>query len=130
MQTVQTTQDIAYGLEMAREQYLAREEKRQQKAHALADSAKADPKLGAMELSRAFRQELSPCERKIHMDYKPSATVYLVKLGVRKKRIAFDEMFEFESPKLSRLEAQLDAERAARAAGYPIIGYVYSIDRV
>lgn len=56
-------------------------------------------------------------------------TGYIVRLAVRKKKIAFDEMFEFESHKLSKLEAQLDAEKAARKAGYPIIGYVYSIEK-
>lgn len=56
-------------------------------------------------------------------------TGYIVRLAVRKKKIAFDEMFEFQSDKLSRLEAQLDAEKAARKAGYPIVGYVYSIEK-
>lgn len=57
-------------------------------------------------------------------------TGYLVRLGVRKKRIAYDEMFEYQSDKLSQLEARLEAEKAARKAGYPIIGYVYSIDKL
>ncbi len=57
-------------------------------------------------------------------------TGYLVRLAVRKKQLAMDEMFEFQSDKLSKLEARLDAEKAAKKAGYPIVGYVYSIDRL
>ncbi|MBS9405716.1 hypothetical protein KG088_19260 [Halomonas sp. TRM85114] len=54
---------------------------------------------------------------------------HLVRLGVRKKRLALDEIFEFKSSKISKLEARLDAEKAARNSGYPIIGYVHSIEK-
>lgn len=47
-----------------------------------------------------------------------------VQLAVRKKRLAMDELFEFRTQSISRLEAKIEAERAARDAGYPIIGYV------
>lgn len=57
-------------------------------------------------------------------------TGYIVRLAVRSRRLAIDEMFEYRSDKLSKLEAQLDAEKAARKAGYPIIGYVYSIEKL
>lgn len=57
-------------------------------------------------------------------------TGHIVKLVVRKKKMSMlDEVFEFESPKISELEARLDAEKAARAAGYPIIAYVKSITK-
>lgn len=55
---------------------------------------------------------------------------YVVKLAVRTKRLALDDMFEYTSRKLSELEAKIDAEKAARDAGYPIIGYVYSIEKL
>ncbi|MCG7602100.1 hypothetical protein MHM84_20375 [Halomonas sp. McH1-25] len=51
-----------------------------------------------------------------------------VKLAVRKKQISLDEEFIHESRSISRLDAQLEAERAARAAGYPIVGYVIDIE--
>ena len=57
-------------------------------------------------------------------------TGHIVRLAVRRKQIALDEMFEYRSDKLSKLEARLDAEKAAKKAGYPIIGYVYSIDKL
>lgn len=57
-------------------------------------------------------------------------TGHIVRLAVRRKQIALDEMFEYKSDKLSKLEARLDAEKAAKKAGYPIIGYVYSIDKL
>lgn len=58
-------------------------------------------------------------------------TGYIVKLAVRKKRISFlDDIFEHRSSKLSKLEAKIDAERAAKDAGYPIIGHVHSIEKL
>lgn len=59
----------------------------------------------------------------------PSPTVggYQVQLIVREGRLSPDTLFVHESAKVSQLEAQLDAERAARAAGWPIIGRVHEI---
>lgn len=76
----------------------------------------------------------APAERK-RPDSAPSVadkykTGYLVRLAVRKKRIGLDDLFEYQSDKLSKLEAQIEAEKAARKAGYPIVGHVYSIDRL
>lgn len=45
--------------------------------------------------------------------------------GVRRQRIAFDEHFVFESNTISKLDARIQAERAARKAGWPVIGVVY-----
>lgn len=56
--------------------------------------------------------------------------VYLVKLAVRKRKLGMDDIFEYESTKISRLEAQLDAQKAARDAGYPIFGHVHDIVRL
>lgn len=53
--------------------------------------------------------------------------VYLVKLAVRKRQLTMDNIFEYYSPKLSRLEAQIDAKKAAKQAGFPIFGHVYDI---
>ncbi len=58
-------------------------------------------------------------------------TGYIIKLAVRKKKLSLlDEVFEYQSPKISELEARIDAEKAAKAAGYPIIGYVQSIEKL
>lgn len=59
-----------------------------------------------------------------------SKTGYLIRLGVRKQRLALDTLFEYTSHKISELEAKIEAERAAREAGYPIIGYVHSIEKL
>ncbi|GEK48551.1 hypothetical protein PRZ61_02770 [Halomonas pacifica] len=55
---------------------------------------------------------------------------YRVKLAVRPRQLALDEVFEYESSSISKLEAQLEAEKAARRAGYPIIGYLIDIERL
>jgi hypothetical protein len=58
-------------------------------------------------------------------------TGYIIKLVVREKKMSLlDEVFEYQSPKISELEARIDAEKAAKAAGYPIIGYVQSIEKL
>ncbi|MDW7748254.1 hypothetical protein [Halomonas sp.] len=66
-------------------------------------------------------------------NYKGAAykTGYIIKLVVREKKMSLlDEVFEYQSPKISELEARIDAEKAAKAAGYPIIGYVQSIEKL
>lgn len=55
---------------------------------------------------------------------------YRVKLAVRPRQLALDEVFEYESSSISKLEAQMEAEKAARQAGYPIIGYLIDIERL
>ncbi|MDI5983651.1 hypothetical protein QLQ85_02530 [Halomonas sp. M4R5S39] len=57
-------------------------------------------------------------------------TGHIVKLAVRKKQLEMDTVFEHVSSSISRLEAQLEAEKAARRAGYPIIGYVIETRRL
>ncbi|MDI5922479.1 hypothetical protein QLQ86_16975 [Halomonas sp. LR5S13] len=58
-------------------------------------------------------------------------TGYIIKLVVREKKMSLlDEVFEYQSSKISELEARIDAEKAAKAAGYPIIGYVQSIEKL
>lgn len=57
-------------------------------------------------------------------------TGYLIRLGVRVKRLAPDVLFEYTSYKLSQLEAKIEAKKAAKEAGYPIIGYIYSIEKL
>lgn len=52
---------------------------------------------------------------------------FTVTLAVRLKRLAMDELFIFKSKSISRLEAKIEAEQAARQAGYPIVGYVVDI---
>ncbi len=64
---------------------------------------------------------------------KPSGapkTGHLVKLAVRTKPLELDSIFEHVSSSISKVEAQLEAEKAARKAGYPIIGYVIETQRL
>jgi len=53
----------------------------------------------------------------------------VVRLAVRTKRLAPDLEFVHYSDKLSTLEAKIDAEKEARHAGYPIIGYVIDVEK-
>lgn len=55
--------------------------------------------------------------------------VLVVKLVVRKRYIAPDEVFYHFSDRLSQLEAEIDAKRAAVEAGYPVFGYVVYVKR-
>lgn len=72
---------------------------------------------------RKPRQESSNAEA-----YK---TGHIIRLAVRKKQMSLlDEIFEHRSPKISELEARLDAEKAARAAGFPVVAYVHSIEKL
>ncbi|MBB3185325.1 hypothetical protein FHR95_002906 [Halomonas fontilapidosi] len=57
-------------------------------------------------------------------------TGHLVKLAVRTKQLEMDSVFEHVSSSISKVEAQLEAEKAARKAGYPIIGYVVETRRL
>ncbi|GAB2800422.1 hypothetical protein GCM10027040_29930 [Halomonas shantousis] len=57
-------------------------------------------------------------------------TGHVIKLAVRKNRLGPDVAFEHRSSSISKLEAQLEAEKAARKAGYPIVGYVIDIQRL
>ncbi|MGP9633719.1 hypothetical protein ACT3R7_11700 [Halomonas sp. AOP43-A1-21] len=59
----------------------------------------------------------------------PNKHVITVKLVVRKRYIAADEYFYHFSERLSELEAEIEAKRAAVAAGYPIFGYVVYVMR-
>ncbi|XKE47001.1 hypothetical protein LG302_07675 [Halomonas organivorans] len=57
-------------------------------------------------------------------------TGHIVRLAVRTKQLEMDTAFEYHSTSISKLEAQMEAEKAARKAGYPIIGYVIDIQRI
>ncbi|MCE8004724.1 hypothetical protein [Billgrantia ethanolica] len=57
-------------------------------------------------------------------------TGHLVRLAVRTRKLETDTVFEHRSTSISKLEAQLEAEKAAKQAGYPIIGYVIDIQRL
>lgn len=54
-------------------------------------------------------------------------TGYIVKLAVRNKPLERDSVFEHQSTSISKLEAQFQAEKAARKAGFRIIGHVIDI---
>lgn len=53
-----------------------------------------------------------------------------VTLKVRKKQLAIDEFFDHTVDTLSELHAEVEARKAARAAGWPIIAYVQDIQKV
>lgn len=53
-----------------------------------------------------------------------------IRLAVRTKPLEMDSVFEHVSSSISKVEAQLEAEKAAREAGYPIIGYVIDTERL
>lgn len=59
----------------------------------------------------------------------PTMKGWQVQLIVRKGPLKPDTLFVHESDKVSKLEARLDAERAAREAGWPTIGRVHDIIR-
>ncbi|NIC06384.1 hypothetical protein [Billgrantia bachuensis] len=62
-----------------------------------------------------------------HESAKSYKTGHLVRLAVRTRKLETDTVFEHRSTSISKLEAQLEAEKAAKKAGYPIIGYVIDI---
>ncbi|SDL53084.1 hypothetical protein SAMN05192555_10557 [Franzmannia pantelleriensis] len=63
-------------------------------------------------------------------DAKSMKTGHIVRLAVRTKQLEMDTAFEYHSTSISKLEAQMEAEKAARKAGYPIVGYVIDIQRL
>ncbi|TDB05043.1 hypothetical protein [Halomonas marinisediminis] len=81
-----------------------------------------------------------PIEDKSNAKTKPKAprskpggspkTGHRVKLAVRTKQLEMDTVFEHVSSSISKIEAQLEAEKAARKAGYPIIGFVIETTRL
>lgn len=86
---------------------------------------------------------LSPAQQKQAQTRKPSSsspgtkqpaksmkTGHVVKLAVRTKQLEMDTVFEYCSASISKLEAQMEAEKAAKKAGYPIIGFVIDIQRL
>jgi hypothetical protein len=64
--------------------------------------------------------------KKVAKRWEPSEgiTQHIITLRVQKKQIAPPELFTFLSPKLSRLVAENDARKAAKAAGYPVISFI------
>lgn len=52
-----------------------------------------------------------------------------VHLAVREHPLAPDYRFTYQAATISRLQARIEAERAAREAGWPIIGYVIDYER-
>lgn len=81
----------------------------------------------------AFNEKRSPGQRprrpaKRHAPAH-NRSVIVVKLAVRKRYIAADEYYYHFSERLSELEAEIDAKRAAVADGYPIFGHTVYVKR-
>jgi hypothetical protein len=74
--------------------------------------------------ARKGKQKSAGAAGKPAQSYK---TGHLVRLAVRTRKLEADTVFEHRSTSISKLEAQLEAEKAAKQAGYPIIGYVIDI---
>lgn len=77
------------------------------------------------ELSR-FMAPVGEKEKPRAMPSPPPAGTQ-VQLVVREGRLKPDILFVHDSSKISRLEATIEAERAAREAGWPIIGRVHKV---
>ncbi|SDI68038.1 hypothetical protein [Billgrantia gudaonensis] len=83
------------------------------------------PGRGAAAPGRPAKSTAEPAESAETMK-----TGHRVKLAVRKRQLDVDTVFEHRSTSISKLEAQLEAEKAAKRAGYPIIGYLVDIQRL
>lgn len=59
---------------------------------------------------------------------KPSRQGYRVSLRVRKHRLSAPTSFVYESSKLSRVESEIDARKAATAAGWPFVSCIIDIE--
>lgn len=94
----------------------------------------------ATDFERAMRRELDafneqrqrPAQvrpyRRIRKPRVAAPSGLVVKLAVREKQLAMDTLFTYVADTVSRLQARIEAEKAAQAAGWPIIGYVVSIE--
>lgn len=51
-----------------------------------------------------------------------------VTLRVRKKQLSADDEFVHESFKVSKLEAEIEARKAAHDAGWPIVAYIIDLE--
>ncbi|WP_133154962.1 hypothetical protein [Billgrantia endophytica] len=86
-----------------------------------------NPKEGSKRPSRSVPAHENTKPGQSASSYK---TGHLVKLAVRTKPLELDSVFEHHSTSISKLEAQLEAEKAAKKAGYPIIGHLIEIQRL
>lgn len=82
----------------------------------------------AEEISRYFNPE--PVRKPLPPACPSQRETFVIRLAVRMKRLAIDDTFTYISERQSRLEAQIEAERAARAAGWRIVGHIHSIERL
>lgn len=56
---------------------------------------------------------------------------FRVTLNVRKRRHSLlDDQFTVDVQTISRLEATIEAEKQARKAGWPVIGCVFSVEKL
>lgn len=81
---------------------------------------------------RAFQEQRSKPSR-VYRRHRPapacSRDVIVVEIVVREKRIAADVIYVHVSHSISELEAKLEAQKAAKAAGYPIFGHLRSVSK-
>lgn len=88
---------------------------------------------------RKLKKDLNTYEEKKAGTYRPVKKVeidhidkgFRVTLVVREKRMSLlDEHFTVVIPTISRLEAVIEAEKKARLQGWPVIAYVYEVERL
>lgn len=83
--------------------------------------------LEQMRFERRMQRELDdylhPEKKTRQMPSPPAAKGYVVQLAVRNRRLPINEIFSFTSSSISAFEAEMEAMKAARAAGWRIIAY-------
>lgn len=123
-------QEFAEGVDAALKKFNDRRESEVEKAaHSPPRASEPTPRKEAIPTATQAAQsraDRAAAEKRVKKVLSPKP-VYLVKIAVRKRQLSMDYIFEFYSTKLSRLEAQIDAKKAAKEAGYPIFGHVYDI---
>lgn len=78
-------------------------------------------------MEKELNQFLNPEKPRPRPQAAPPPAGLQVQLIVREGQLKPDVVFVHDSDKISRLEAKIEAERAARDAGWPIIGRVHNI---
>jgi hypothetical protein len=86
-----------------------------------------DLEAGLQRRIRAFSSEKSPVQPPTA--YAPTGKLK-VTLKVRKKPMGADEVFVHTVNTLSELQAEIEARREAKAAGWPIVAYVQDVQKV
>lgn len=110
--------DIEKNFEKKKADFFADQKK--QADHTLADP---DAAMKSMLIQTKAQSAAKAKERE-----KPYRQGYRISLRVRKYRLSAPNIFVYESSKLSRVEAEIDARKAATAAGWPLVSCMIDIE--